>query len=714
PLDAQIPTNPQEAMRLLQQDPEAVRQRILASGLSASEIRARLSAAGLPPGALDAFLGGAPLAGQPAGFDTSTLAALSALGVTVQTPDGLELVPLSSGLRMGAPPAAPAGGPRIFGIDVFRRATSQFQPLLYGPVSEDYRLGPGDSMVLVLTGEVELARELLVTREGFVVIPDVGQLSVANLTMSDFRALLRRRLARVYSGIDRGSTTFDVTITQLRTIQAYVSGEVTQAGAYQLSSVATVMNALYAAGGPTNLGNLRDIRLRRRSGEELRLDLYPYLLSGEVASDVRLEQGDVVFVPLRGRRVQVAGSVQRPAIYELAEADDLLDVLASAGGFAPEANRERITIHRVARPSDRGPGLSDRVAVDLGLRPSSDPTAAGHLGGVVVPPVGLQDGDSIVVDAVPALSDAYYVTIAGMVQTPGIFPWQEGMTLRELLLLARGPTVGADLREAEVSRLPDDRVSGELADRLRVPLDSSYLSRRDAAGRFEGPPGLAFPPAGSSPELVLEPFDQVVILRQPDFEMPQSVRITGEVPVPGQYTLLTKDDRVSDLVTRANGLLPTAYPEGARLFRDREGLGRIDLDLPSALSGAGGDEDLVLQPGDSLHVPMYSPTVVVQGAVNSPVTVLYREGEDLDYYIENAGGFRRDADQGRLSVRYANGQARTRSKVLLWSSYPVPGPGSVVSVPAKDPQDRLDTRGLIADLVAILGSVTTVIVVLTR
>jgi len=288
------------------------------------------------------------------------------------------------------------------------------------------------------------------------------------------------------------------------------------------------------------------------------------------------------------------------------------------------------------------------------------------------------------------------------------------MTIRDLMLIARGTTVCADLREAEVSRLLGDRGNGELADLIRAPLDSSYLSHHDPQGRYVGPPGLDFPAPGSSPEFVLQPYDHVRILRQPDFEMPQTVTITGEVSVPGQYTLLTKSDRVTDLIERARGILATGYPEGARLYRSQDALGRIDLDLPDALRAPNSSNNLVLQPGDSLHIPVYSPTVVVNGAVNSPVTVLYQEGEGLDYYIANAGGYRHDADKGRLSVRAANGQARTRSKFLLWSSYPEPGPGSVISVPAKDPSTRLDTRGLIADLVAIVGSITTIIIVATR
>ena len=197
------------------------------------------------------------------------------------------------------------------------------------------------------------------------------------------------------------------------------------------------------------------------------------------------------------------------------------------------------------------------------------------------------------------------------------------MTIRDLMLMARGPTVGADLREAEVSRLPDQRGLGELAERLRVPLDSSYLSQRSADGRYAGPPGVTFPPAGSSPEFILAPFDQILIMRQPDFEIPQSIKITGEVSVPGEYTLLTKNDRLTDLIGRANGMLQTGYPEGARFFRPQDGLGRIDVDLPAALDDPAGQANALLQPGDSLHIPVYSPTVVVTGAVNSPASSLH-------------------------------------------------------------------------------------------
>lgn len=717
PLQAQIPTSVEEAQRLATQDPEAIRQALQQSGLSPAEIRARLRALGIPSDQLDAFLAGGEDLDAQAAMTPETMRALQALGVARETPDGLELVPLQTGMQradsLRQARVAEEELP-VFGLDVFNRATSRFQPLLSGPTPDNYRIGPGDRLVIVLTGEVEVVREVEVSREGFIVIEQVGQIPVANLTFGELRAVLRNRLARSYSGISRGTVDFTVTISEVRTNQIYVTGEVTQPGAYQLSSVATAMNALYAAGGPTELGNMRRIQINRRTGERLTLDLYPYLLDGDISQDVILEQGDNVHVPLRERRVKVVGAVGRPAVYGLSASDDLIDALRNAGGFAPEALRRRLTIYRVLLPTNRGPGLADRRAVDLELRPSSDTTETSYLGGVIIPPVGLQDGDSIVVDTVPALTDGYYVTIAGMVRSPGPFPWQEGMTVRDLVELARGPIVGADLREAEVSRLPRDRRSGQLAQSVLVPLDSSYLSQRDVQGRYRGPPGVAFPPPGASPEFELEPFDQVLIKQQPDFEMPQQVTIAGEVSIPGRYTLLTKSDRVADLVARAGGLLDTGYPAGARLIRRLDDLGRIDLDLPNALADPQSGDNLILQPEDSLYIPQYSPTVTVRGAVNSPVTLQYQDGEELSYYIAGAGGYRSDADEGRVSVRFANGQARTRSKFLFWSSYPAPGPGSEVLVPVKDPEAGIDWEALIAPMVSALGTVTALIIAVTR
>ena len=708
----QLPTSISEAEALLRENPELVRAQLRDSGLTQEEIRAQLVARGMPSDALDTFFSDGFIDPETA-FSANSIAALEMLGIVREGADGLELIEEISGFQPGDELADTASSP-VFGHDIFRRATSRFQPLLSGPVPDTYQLGPGDSLLLLLTGEVELAHDLEVTREGFVVIPDVGRITLSGLDMAEASVLLRERLSGFYSGIRRGTTSVNLSIAELRTIQIYVTGEVRQPGAYQLSSMATVTNALYAADGPTDLGSLRSVKVRRKEGLEFSLDLYPYLLSGDASGDVALEQGDVVFLPLKDRRVQLSGAVTRPKLYDVAEDDDLADVLIAAGGFHSMADRKRLTVHRTLRPVEQVSNNSERIVIDLALTPSEDPEEPNHMGGAIIPPVGLQDGDSIVIDTIPAVSEGMYVSIAGLVAQPDTFPWHTGMTVRELVSLARGPTVGADLREAEVTRLPTNREAGGLAERIYVPLDSSYLDLRSVGGRVAGAPGIAFPPSGSADDFILNPFDLVQIRRQPDFELPSTVIVSGEVSVPGNYALLSKSERVTDLIERAGNILPSGYPRGARLYRALDELGRIDLDLPTALQDPGGIENLVLQSGDSIHIPVYTPTVQVLGAVNSPVTVLYREEQKFEHYIAAAGGYRSDADEGRSSVRYANGLAQTRKKFLFWSSYPKPDPGSVITVPSEDPNAQFDTMGFVTTLLGVLSSLATTIVVITR
>jgi protein involved in polysaccharide export with SLBB domain len=334
--------------------------------------------------------------------------------------------------------------------------------------------------------------------------------------------------------------------------------------------------------------------------------------------------------------------------------------------------------------------------------------------GVTIPRVGLEDGDSVVVDVVTPPDRSLNVSIAGLVRKPDTYPWHEGMTLKELVILARGPIVGADLREAEIAHLPEDRTGGKMAETVRVPMDSSYLVERDTAGNYLGAAGVTFPPAGSAPTVVLQPFDRVTIFQQPEFEFQRMVDIRGEVQHPGTYALQRKDERISDLVKRSGGLLPTAYVDGARLLRGFANAGRVDLRLTRAIERPGSPEDVILQPGDTLTIPEYNPTVRVEGAVNSPTSVLYQQGRGLDYYIANAGGWAQNADKGRVSVRYANGTARVRSRFLLWSSYPTPGPGSTVTVPVAPQGPPFNPTEFLGSLAQILASTVAILVIATK
>jgi protein involved in polysaccharide export with SLBB domain len=704
----------------MQQNPglgDVIRQRLQQSGLTAEQIRARLQASGYPTGLLDIYLNG-PAVGAVLPAGALELSALQALGLP---PIEQNLLPVDTGLiRM----RGGYGTSRVFGVDVFRRTTTQFLPLLAGPVPPDYRLGPGDVLVLILTGDVELAYTLPITREGFILITQVGQVYVSHLTLDQLRDVLYTRLSRVYSGVRRSpnaTTRFDVSVANVRANQVYVVGEVAQPGAYQISSLGTVLTALYVAGGLTERADMRAVEVRRLGKPVAALDLYDYLLRGDTHSDLRLETGDVVFVPVHGIRAEVGGAVVRPAIYELKESETLLDLLRAAGGFKPNAQLKRLAIHRLLPAARRAPGSPPRAALDVSLSPSpSTPIGSGEKGeglsgdplnGVSMPRVSLEDGDSVVVDTVSGLAGQYYVAIAGMVQKPGIYPWQQGMTLRDLVLLARGPTVGADLREAELGRMPEDRTKGQLATTIRVPLDSTYLFERDSLGHYFGPPGLPFPSKGA-PDVGLQPYDNVLLLKQPEFDFQRTVVIAGEVRSPGTYSLRTKTDRLAELVKRAGGLTSRAYPEGIRFVRPANNVGRINVDLPRAVRDTNSSANVVLQPGDSIEIPEFQPAVKVSGAVTSPGSVLWKQGAELDYYLDGVGGVTYQGDKGRVSVKYANGDVRTRRKTVFFSSTPRPGPGSEVFVPVRDTTARVNVVQLFTSIVQIVASTVTAIYVI--
>ena len=306
----------------IQQQPglaDVIRARLRQSGMSAEQVRARLQASGYAQNLLDSYLGTAAPGQAGATPGQMELNAIEALGLPSI---GGQIVTLDTGLvrTLGGPPSD------VFGVDVFRRTTTQFLPLLSGPVPADYKLGPGDNLVLIITGDVELAYGLPVTREGFLVIPQVGQIYAANLTLDQLREVLYARLGRVYSGIRRGAnatTRFDVTVANVRANQVFVVGEVAQPGAYQISSLATIFTALYAAGGVTERANMRGVQVQRLGNTVATLDLYDYVLQGNTRNDIRLETGDVVFVPTHGARVRVSGAVLRPAVYEVKTGETL-------------------------------------------------------------------------------------------------------------------------------------------------------------------------------------------------------------------------------------------------------------------------------------------------------------------------------------------------------------------------------------------------------
>jgi protein involved in polysaccharide export with SLBB domain len=383
---------------------------------------------GYDPATLDPYLGDKRASGTAPDPNPSTLAAVKALGFADQA--GQIVV---EDKRPEPPPATQEekdANLRVYGLDVFARSTSEFDPVISGALPASYTLGPGDELVLVITGDVELLHTLPVTREGFVIVPQVGQISVNGLTLAGLRQQLGVRLGRVYSGINQGTTKFDISITRTRTNQVFVTGDVTRPGSYTASPLASVLNVLYQAGGPTGNGSFRNIQVVRGGNVVASVDLYKYLLTGNNVTDLHLETGDVIFVPVHDRHVAVKGEIARPAIYEIKQGETFGELLAFAGGLSAPAHTRHARITRIVPPEQRrDPGI-DRVAMDVELgRALRDPTSAPTL----------QPGDVVEVFGVRS-EVRQKVFVDGSVWRPGAYALRPGMRAWDLVNVADGLT----------------------------------------------------------------------------------------------------------------------------------------------------------------------------------------------------------------------------------------------------------------------------------
>jgi polysaccharide biosynthesis/export protein len=377
----------------------------------------------------------------------------------------------------------------------------------------------------------------------------------------------------------------------------------------------------------------------------------------------------------------------------------LSEALRLAGGTKPDLYLEEILISRLNADSTRST-----------LRAAFADTT-----GAVREDLALREDDEITVFSRTSFRPARFVVMSGAVRNAGRIPYREGMTLRDALLEAGGVTEDALLTEAEIARLPADRTSGALATTTRVPLDSTYLFDRSRDGRYQGPPGIPAP-AGGAPTVRLEPYDNVLIFRQPGWELQRTVSLAGQIRYPGRYSLTTKTERLADVIQRAGGLTPEAYPGGVVFIRPEGGLGRIGIDLPAVLRDPRNRDNLILQGGDSVLVPEYNPVVRVTGAVNSPASVSYVEGRGLEYYVESAGGYARIADKGRAYVTQPSGRLEAvKRRFILADGKPTPLAGATVTVPSRDPNEKKEWPGVLTAIAQmVLGAVTVIVVLATR
>ncbi|GAA0884190.1 SLBB domain-containing protein [Sphingobacterium siyangense subsp. cladoniae] len=504
---------------------------------------------------------------------------------------------------------------KIFGSDLFRNNAITFEPNLRMATPSSYIIGPDDEILLDITGDNEASYQLPVSPDGTIKVEYVGQINVAGLSIAAAKSKIEQRLSGTYPALRSGRTQVSVNIGNIRTIRVTLTGAVTKPGTYSLPSLATVFNALYASGGPNKNGTYRKIQVIRGNRVVSTIDVYDFLANGIQQGNIRLQDQDIIHIPVYGARVQFEGEVKRPAIFETVAGESLSDILRYAGDFTENAYSSKI---KVLQTTGR-----ERSVQDIYADQFANYTPKG--------------GDQYIVE--PILERfANRISVLGAVFRPGIFGLEPGMTLKQVLEMADGVREDAFLERGIINRLKADNTSelisfnvrdilaGTAADiplkredkieissifdlrdeykftvqgEVRFPGDFPFASNatlgdiiQKAGGLTEGAKNARVEIARRiknldvtdhrssqtvlvdikdgllmDPNMTLHPYDVISILGDASFRTQRQVKIEGEVLYPGYYTISREDERISDIIKRAGGLTTYAYTDGASLKR---------------------------------------------------------------------------------------------------------------------------------------------------
>ncbi|MBO0930956.1 SLBB domain-containing protein [Fibrella aquatilis] len=660
---------------------------------------------------------------------------------------------------------------RVFGASLFQNAGLSFEPDIRIATPRNYIVGPDDEILLDIYGASSENFKLRVTPEGTVKIPNLAPVQVSGLTVEQAE---QRIIARLKQGGFKdlgtaGSGTYaSASIGKIRSIRVTLVGEVVRPGTYTVSSLGSAFNALYQAGGPNpETGSFRRIQVIRGNRVVRTIDLYDFLLRADQRDNIRLQDQDVIRVAEYQTRVDMQGEVRRPYLFELLPGETFQTLLNFAGGFTDEAYTASVSVRRntakerqvinltpdefakflpqrgdrftigrilnryenrvqivgaVMRPGDYAlePGLTtvgelirraDGLQKDAFTnratifreRDNSEteviPFDLKSLLGGQTPDISLHRQDSVVVQSIRNLREAYFVTIEGAVNRPDTFSFASNMTVSDLITLAGGFQEGATASRVEIARrLRGDTTSGKTNTEIyRFSLDRS-LQLNEADARF-----------------VLQPFDIVYVRTQPFYEPQQQVFVNGEVMHPGLYAILSRTERIADLIQRAGGLKQDAYLPGAQFIRNSQVVG---TNIAAVIDNPKVEGNLLLQNRDTLLIPRRSDLVEVRGGVLNPSTVSFEQGLTLRDYIALSGGYTENARVSRSYVIYPNGRKDRTERFLFFRLHPKVQPGSVIIVPIKpletrelSPTERIGMFSLIGTLAATL---TTIIINLSR
>lgn len=690
----------------------------------------------------------------------------------------------------------------VFGRNLFNNELLTFESAANIPTPADYVLGAGDQVIIDIWGASQQSIDGEISPDGYVVIEGVGPLKLAGLTVAEANNYVKESLGESFNG---SSITLSVGTT--RSVKVEIVGDVVTPGSYTLSAFSTLFNALYMAGGISEVGTLRDIKVFRNAKQVARIDVYDYIINGNNAGNIRLQDNDLVIVGPYDAIVNIQGKVKRPMKYEMKGDETLKNLLSYTGGLTGDAFDKNIrvirksgreySVHTVAKgdfasfrlvdgdsiyvdsiiprfsnmveikgavfhPGMYEKGASINTVHDLveaadGLREDAFTARAvmhrrkddrrlevlaidieGIMSGRV-PDVELRREDVLYIPSLLDMRGEETLKISGEVNYPGEYEYAENTTLEDFVLQAGGLTNEASLVKVDVYRRIYDASATEESDTITACFS---FALKDGFV-VDGEPGFA-----------LEPFDEVHVRKSPVNSLTKSVTVDGAVNFAGDYAMYSRSYRLSDLVEAAGGLSESAYPAGARLYRlmteeeraQRESVMRLSqiqmyeeslrsgseynisladslmnlklelgdvypvaINLEKAVKEPDSNENIVLREGDQLVVPQYTSTVKISGEVRYPITINYKKGEKLSYYIKHAGGYTDRAKKGDVYAIYMNGGV---SEVSKYSSKDIK-PGCEIVVPTKNASKKLTTAEVLA-ISSSTASIATMIVTLVN
>ena len=727
-----------------------------AQGLSEADAEAMASSMGLAPEEA------AKLRARIAKLGTSTK------DVVEQT--SKEPTVMTQSVRIAEPKALGAKN-EVFGMDFFKRA--DFKPYTQGnevvQAPASYLIGPGDELTVTVYGTALVSKTLKVDARGFIEFSGLWRLNVTGMTFAQAEDAVTKRLA---SNFNLASNQVHLALNFARSISVNVAGEVQKPGTYTLPATNSAFNFIAAAGGPTEAGSMRRVRVVRGGKTVQTLDLYSYLTQPGSATLIYTQDGDHLVIEPVGPRSLVEGAVRRPMTYEVVPGESVQNLIAYAGGFTEDANTVTVQLRRPSgnqlnlvdvlvaqaartevQPGDRltvsvlNEALTDyvevygavrypgRYAYTPGINASQLVALAGGYSDkalqnqsyilreqsdrsrtkLFVNPTqtALSNRDHLYVLENPDLGEGLAVAVSGSVRQPVTVAYAEGLTLGDVLRMAGGVKLDADLSRVEVSRVNTEAVRKRRAELFTLDVPAEFSQNLELPSE-----ALNFP---------LKPYDQVVLRQKPNFSMQKLVYVGGEVKYPGYYALGSYDERLSSLLIRAGGATNFADLSNARLFR--ENAANVVVELKQAILSPKGKFNYILAEGDSLLVPEFDNLVQISG--DGHRTAEYGNRDTLSapfvgnmranrYVKEYALGFAQRADRNSLYVRYPNGKFSRTRNYGLFNVYPVVKAGGEIAVSLKPEkvktkkEVKFDVNQAIGTVTAALTSFATIYVLLTR